>query len=384
MNRTVWSIALVALMCLISIRAVAKCSSGPEIGLFYADPSGSSTWYPLWPSVPDTISLPWLTEGEIWISAFQDYDCSYHYQFSKNDVLVASGPMNHDWLLGTINPITGPGIYDLCAGTEWYICDRHWTIVVTDASEITPHCKLELRALLGGAAINGPNSTMRTQLRLTEDFPLTEPFTFMGWTDPTSGGESITGSMLDSTNTQPVVDWVRVELRSVENPNEVVHAINGLIHKNAVVTDADDHGLVFDVPPGFYHVAVRHRNHLPIVTEKVLLLPYSFYLYTNYQSVPVFGIDTRMPVPGSSNLALRPGNALLDEGPQRISYAGLDNDRDAILQRIGGIVPTAIVSGYYNEDLNMDGVVKYAGANNDRDVILQAIGGTVPTAVVVE
>jgi hypothetical protein len=29
-------------------------------------------------------------------------------------------------------------------------------------------------------------------------------------------------------------------------------------------------------------------------------------------------------------------------------------------------------------------VVKYAGANNDRDIILQTIGGTVPTAVRVQ
>jgi len=32
----------------------------------------------------------------------------------------------------------------------------------------------------------------------------------------------------------------------------------------------------------------------------------------------------------------------------------------------------------------MDGVVKYSGVDNDRDVILQAIGGVNPTAVVSE
>jgi len=29
----------------------------------------------------------------------------------------------------------------------------------------------------------------------------------------------------------------------------------------------------------------------------------------------------------------------------------------------------------------MDGTVKYAGLGNDRDVILQTIGGTIPTAI---
>ncbi|MBL7938200.1 MAG: hypothetical protein JNL43_02470 [Flavobacteriales bacterium] len=92
--------------------------------------------------------------------------------------------------------------------------------------------------------------------------------------------------------------------------------------------------------------------------------------------------DTRIPV--GEVRALRSGNARLDATHQRISYTGPDNDRDAILYRLGGSNPLNVVSGYYNEDVNMDGVVKYTGVNNDRDVVLQAIGGTVPTAVVHE
>jgi hypothetical protein len=29
----------------------------------------------------------------------------------------------------------------------------------------------------------------------------------------------------------------------------------------------------------------------------------------------------------------------------------------------------------------MDGVVKYTGTSNDRDVVLDVVGGTIPTAV---
>ena len=67
-----------------------------------------------------------------------------------------------------------------------------------------------------------------------------------------------------------------------------------------------------------------------------------------------------------------------------MKYVGNNNDRDPILARIGGTVPTNTVSGYYNEDVNLDGVVKYVGANNDRDITLQNIGGTMPTAVRME
>jgi hypothetical protein len=48
---------------------------------------------------------------------------------------------------------------------------------------------------------------------------------------------------------------------------------------------------------------------------------------------------------------------------------------------VGGTLPTATVTGYWAEDVNMDGVVSYTGANNDRDPILVNIGGTEPNNV---
>jgi hypothetical protein len=64
-----------------------------------------------------------------------------------------------------------------------------------------------------------------------------------------------------------------------------------------------------------------------------------------------------------------------------LRYVGTQNDRDPILQAIGGSVPTNITTGYRQEDVNLDGTVRYIGASNDRDPILQNIGGTVPTNV---
>ena len=59
----------------------------------------------------------------------------------------------------------------------------------------------------------------------------------------------------------------------------------------------------------------------------------------------------------------------------------MTNDRDPILQAIGGNVPTAVVNAYSVCDVNLDGAVKYAGAANDRDPILVNIGGSIPTNV---
>ena len=51
------------------------------------------------------------------------------------------------------------------------------------------------------------------------------------------------------------------------------------------------------------------------------------------------------------------------------------------LLAIGSVIPSNTTGGYRREDVNMDGVSKYIGTDNDRDLILQTIGGVVPTAV---
>ena len=79
--------------------------------------------------------------------------------------------------------------------------------------------------------------------------------------------------------------------------------------------------------------------------------------------------------------ALWPGEV---QDRQNIKYTGAGNDRDPILQVIGGSIPTATVSGYLGADVNMDGSVKYTGTANDRDVLLGTIGGSVPTNIRVQ
>lgn len=62
-----------------------------------------------------------------------------------------------------------------------------------------------------------------------------------------------------------------------------------------------------------------------------------------------------------------------------LRYTGGGNDRDLILQQVGGATPTLQIIGYLGTDVNMDGTVRYTGQGNDRDPILQNIGGAVPT-----
>ena len=136
--------------------------------------------------------------------------------------------------------------------------------------------------------------------------------------------------------------------------------------------------LSFQLPVDDYHIAVRHRNHLGIMTQ-------------NPQPVGTTAVlrdlsNGSVPMNGGAAATVNVGGVLLmpaGDGTRngQVKYTGGGNDRDPILTRIGGTVPTATTTGYHPEDLNLDGVVKYSGGANDRDAVLQAVGGTTPTAV---
>ena len=55
-------------------------------------------------------------------------------------------------------------------------------------------------------------------------------------------------------------------------------------------------------------------------------------------------------------------------------YNRTNNDRLLIYNRIGNAGYNTTVSGYYPEDINMDGIVMYNRTNNDRLLIYNVIG----------
>ncbi|MFZ1732742.1 MAG: hypothetical protein WAT86_04010, partial [Flavobacteriales bacterium] len=129
-----------------------------------------------------------------------------------------------------------------------------------------------------------------------------------------------------------------------------------------------------------YHIVLRHRNHLGVMTAQPIALGASeVTIDLSDPIVPLHGTEAMRDVNGVRVQWM--GDSSSDG---ELKYSGINNDRDLILQRIGGTVPTATVGGYHVADTNMDGVSKYTGADNDRDPILVNIGGTVPTNTRVE
>lgn len=179
-----------------------------------------------------------------------------------------------------------------------------------------------------------------------------------------------------------ITDWVVVELRDANDPSIILASKAVVCNVLGEICDPSIGMLpVFDVPQGCYYVSVRHRNHLGVCTAEPVLLKDipTTSIDFRIEQYPVWGVDTRNCTT-PTRCSLWAGNASQDGS---VKYAGIGNDRDPVLVRIGGDTPTATITGHLPEGVNLDGEVKYAGANNDRDLILQTIGG-LPTAVVQE
>ena len=83
---------------------------------------------------------------------------------------------------------------------------------------------------------------------------------------------SLSESVLASTGSDAIVDWVIVELRS--DPQTIVAGRAALLQKDGDVVDIDGVSPVkfTNVSTGDYYVAVSHRNHLKIMSANALTL----------------------------------------------------------------------------------------------------------------
>jgi hypothetical protein len=141
--------------------------------------------------------------------------------------------------------------------------------------------------------------------------------------------------------------------------------------------------VIFPQAASNYHIAIRHRNHLGVMTRSPIMMnDTSTVLDFTLLGANTYGTNACTPLVGTpAKQGLWAGDVT---GDGIVKYTGSSNDRDPILQSIGGVVPTNTTVGYHASDVNMDGTVKYTGTLNDRDMILQNVGGVVPTNVRVE
>ena len=316
------------------------------------------------------------------------YDCTS--QVSRDGTGLA-GPGMFD--PGFTYNVSAPGNYTTYNttnhsnpdGTYGQLCS--FTVAgVVNASEPIDLMMRVGRYLEGARANSG--SGMRTDLALLGHIPCSEPYSAVGYPTSAAGVEHV-DACTDLFIQKEIVDWVHVELRDPASPNTVVASANGLLSRTGIVFSTDGiSSLRMTAPPGDYRLLIAHRNHLGILTNQAIPFRGQAPVIMTYASggiVLYYMIGLVLPPSptcAGEPCTMRLGNTNPTGTTQSVSYVGANNDRDPILARVGGSVPTNSVSGYYLEDVNMDGVVRYVGANNDRDPILQMIGGSTPTNVV--
>lgn len=265
----------------------------------------------------------------------------------------------------------------ICAGGQISTSAYTDTLTFTTPAapcEVAPPILIAMKVVLEGP-YQPASGLMSDALREQSVLPLSEPYTAIGL--PVTGATTTTTEVRAVTGNNAIVDWIVVELRNAATPSTVIERKAALVQRDGDVVGVNGtSALGFCSPAGSYKVAVRHRNHFGAMTLNAYTLgSIATTIDLTNGSVPTYGTNARKNVSGINMLWA--GNVLFDNS---LVYVGAGNDRDPILVRIGGTVPTASVNGYYAEDVNMNGQVLYVGSGNDRDPILVNIGGSVPTA----
>ncbi len=241
--------------------------------------------------------------------------------------------------------------------------------------------RLNIAAVLEGP-YNNSTGLMADGVRAAGLVPLVEPYTALGYTHVGGGAEVVSSpAILNVTGSNAIVDWVVVELRNAASPATRVETRCALLQRDGDVVALDGFSPVsFNASPANYMVALRHRNHLGVMS----LNPIAVSANTpalNFASAgtATYGTSARKSVTGTFPAqALWAGDVTFNG---QVKYTGSGNDRDPILTTVGSTTPNNTVSIYSTRDVNLNGQVKYTGSANDRDPILVNVGSTTPNNV---
>ncbi len=253
------------------------------------------------------------------------------------------------------------------------------TLIGNQAVRVAP------RVFLYGAYVP-TDGLMRDNLRSNGLLPFLQPYQLPIYQDiGYAGTETVSPSVLSISGANAIVDWVIVELRSPSNPAQTILRKAALIQRDGDVVETDGVQPVtfMGASAGDYYVAVRHRNHLAVMSATPLALTpivsgIDFTLPTTptYRLVDGNGSAFAQIVMPNGRTALWAGNATVD---RRIIFQGTTNDVNGVFNRIisfpGNVNQFAnyIVTGYDRADLNLDGQTIYQGTGNDNNLLFMQV-----------
>lgn len=242
---------------------------------------------------------------------------------------------------------------------------------------------VSIKAFLQGA-YNSSAGLMTDSLRTKALLPVSDPYPSLGFIPVNNfAAKNISTGVFDSTGNKAITDWVWLELRKASNASEIVSSRAALIRRDGNVVDMDGVSPVYfnNIPEGGYYIAIRHRNHLGVMTATTV----SFYK-TNSTTIdftnPItatYGTNAQRNVSGV--MAMWGGDV---NGNKQIRYNGSSNDKNAVLAKVGLVTANNIVTAYDRADVNLDGRIRYNGSGNDKNIILSSVGLTTPNNIIIE
>ena len=253
--------------------------------------------------------------------------------------------------------------------TEEGIVLDDFTIEGKDPIEVSP------KVFLQGAALNpntGEESLLRDDLRLANMIPLQSPY---------ADGITCRAEVFDTTGDNAIVDWVWVELRDATTNTTILGSQSALLQRDGDVVNTDGMSTInFVVPEGNYHIAIKHRNHLGIISNtsvNFLEGTPTVVDFTNDATQNTFGTNAQASFGmQSGKVAMWTGNV---NGDTVVQYSGTTPDAPSILSIVlndaGNFLnfPTYVDNGYNVNDLNLDGKTQYTGTTPDAPFILQNV-----------
>ncbi|WP_422105536.1 BspA family leucine-rich repeat surface protein [Winogradskyella sp.] len=220
---------------------------------------------------------------------------------------------------------------------NWWIIDHGQS---TDC-----YVRLAPKAYLQGAALSpntGEESLMRDDLRIASYIPRTSPY---------GDGITLDTSVLAVTGSDAIVDWVLVELRDENDHTTIVDSRSALLQRDGDIVAIDGTSpLVFYQSSGNYYVAIKHRNHLGIITSSSQPL--------SPTATPLDLTADPLSVADGTNAVI-----LLSNGKYGMYTGDFDSnaqiqisDANAIIQHIG-------VSGYQAADMDINTEIQNTDVN---------------------
>ena len=245
---------------------------------------------------------------------------------------------------------------------------------------VNPACigvRLDLTVKLAGGFMDSPASEMRDKLRQNQVIPTKEPYTALPFFNHVGGGggeKVVHDSVFNDLGSNSIVDWVMVELRSANNPGQVIVTKSALLTKSGRIKGIDGISNIFfeNMTSGAYYVSVKHRNHLGVCTQNPFILsPATTSINFSDPALDLWGDYATGSIHG--HRTLWPGDI---DGNQKVIFQGPTNDVIGIfIQIVNDPLNTKYLAnfvsiGYSSKDVNMDGLTIYQGPNNDKARIL--------------